>query len=347
MNRQLQDLKLFKTLQHDQQFICCRFNADASRLFAAGYDGRLSRWTFETGQVEPFDAHHGWVEGMVTSPDRQLLFTADSWGQIHAWRMTDEKLAPLWTIEKACASWLRDLAISPDGRWLATCGNEPIVRVFSTADGKLAHGLSGHEQRVMSVAFADNDNLASGDLLGNVRHWTLSNGQVARQLDASKLFKVFQYYRQGGVRAMTFSPDGKTLFCGGFEGVNANQAHGAPTVIAFDWATAQPQPVRTTADSFNGPIMDLVFHPDGFLIGSGSSEGGGALWFWRPGELKSSHTLKNPMSFRRIDLSPDGSRIAAAAFGNLDGQRGGNGRKLNAKGEYLDFGGNLAIYEWK
>lgn len=347
MNRQPQTLQTHKTLQHDYQLIRCRFNADNSLLFAAGYDGFLSRWNLASGQMETFDAHHGWVEGMVISPDRQELYTADSWGQVHAWRLSDEKLAPRWTIGNACASWLRDLAISPNGQWLATCGNEPIVRVFSTTDGKLVHELKGHEQRVMSVAFADNENLVSGDLLGGVCHWTLFNGQSARQLDASKLFKTYQYYRQGGVRTMTFSADGKTLFCGGLEGTNANQAQGLPTVLAFDWSSGQLQTVMTTAETFNGPVMDLVFHPDGFLIGAGSSEGGGALWFWKPSETKNFHLLKNPMSFRRMDLSSDGSRLSAAAFGNLDGQRGGNGRKLNAKGEYPDFGGNLVVYEWK
>lgn len=342
-----------KTLKHDRQFLRCRFDADAAHLYAAGYDGRLSRWNLADGTAQTIDAHRGWVEGMAVSPDRRELYTADSWGQVRAWRLDPQadfaKLTPRWTIERACGSWLRDLAVSPDGRWLATCGNEPVVRVFSAADGKLLHELRGHESPVYSVTFVDDEHLASGDLLGGVRHWQRADGKLVRTLDAGKLFKPFHQYRQGGVRTMAFAgaESGGTLYCGGFEGTNANQAQGVPTVVAFDWKTGQAQLVMTAADAFNGPVMDLAVHPRGFVIGAGSSEGGGALWFWRPGEAKSVATVKNSTSFRRFDFTADGTRLAAAAFGDQDGQRGGNGRRLNAKGEYPDFGGHIALYEWK
>ncbi len=115
-------------------------------------------------------------------------------------------------------------------------------------------------------------------------------------------------------------------------------------MIAFDWQSGAVKSVMTCSDAFNGPVMDLVDHPAGWLIGSGSSEAGGALWFWKPGDEKNAHLVKYQNSFRRMDLSADGARIAAAAFGDLGGQRGGNGRKLDKNGEYIDFGGSLVLY---
>ena len=41
----------------------------------------------------------------------------------------------------------------------------------------------------------------------------------------------------------------------------------------------------------------------------------------------------------------DGTHLAAAAFGDRGGQRGGNGRRLNKKGEYTGFAGNIVLYE--
>ena len=340
-------LRVDLTLTHDRQLLCCRFDADAKRLYAAGHDGRLYRWTLPDGQVQGFDGHRGWVEVMLVSADRQRLYTADSLGQICCWPTAGDTLAPEWTIAKACGSWLRSAALSSDGKFLATCGNEPVVRVFSTADGKLVYELRGHEQPVLSVAFhPEGAQLASGDRHGLVRDWQLSDGRCTRTLEARALFKVFEHYQQGGVRAMTFDTSGKTLYCAGFEGTNANQAQGAPTVIPLDWSGGQALPAMTPAEPFNGPIMDVAYHPAGFLMGTGSSEAGGMLWFWKAGEARSSHAVKHNTSFRRMDLDLTGTRLAAVAFGDLGGQRGGNGRQLNAKGEYADFGGLLALYTW-
>jgi WD40 repeat protein len=218
-----------------------------------------------------------------------------------------------------------------------------MVRVFSTSDGKIVHELKGHASHVQSVAFDGDNHLASGDLRGVVKHWDLRNGRCLRDLDASKLFKQFHQYEQGGVRRMTFDTDFRTLYCAGFEGTNANQAQGVPTVVSFDWTAGKAQMTMTPRNTFNGPIMDVVYHPAGYLIGAGSSEAGGVLWFWRSGQEKDEHELKFVNSFRGMDLHRDGRRLTVAAFGNRDGQRGGNGRKL-VNGEYVDFEGSIVFY---
>jgi len=104
--------------------------------------------------------------------------------------------------------------------------------------------------------------------------------------------------------------------------------------------------VLTTGETFAGPIVDVLYHPAGFLVGTGSSEAGGRLWFWKPGETSASHSVKFNTSFRRMDLDSTGTRLAVVAFGDLNGQRGGNGRQLNKNGEYADFGGLLALFAW-
>ena len=95
---------------------------------------------------------------------------------------------------------------------IATCGNDRMVRVYSTGEGKLIRELRGHAHHVHSVAFhADGRGLASGDLFGNVKHWDLTTGKCLRDLDASRLYKQYQQYDQGGVRCMTFDAECRTL----------------------------------------------------------------------------------------------------------------------------------------
>lgn len=349
MSIEPQAFKQARTWKHDRQLTCCQFAPDGASVIAAGHDGQLHRLHLEGDDRQTLPAHRGWVEGLRWTADRTLLVSADSWGQVCGWKWSERGLAeqPAWTIARACGSWLRDLAISPDGKLLATCGNEPVVRVFATSDGRLVHELRGHEQRVMSVAFApDSKRLVSGDLMGQIRDWNLETGQCHRQLSATRLFKTYYQYRQGGVRGLAFGADGKLLYCGGFEGTNANQAQGNPLVLVIDWASGQLTATLTPNPTLNGPIMDLGVHPAGWLIASGSSEGGGTLWIWRLGEDKNAHHHKHSTSFRRFAISPDGTRLAAASFGDLDGQRGGNGRRLDKDGNYPDFGGTLVLYQW-
>lgn len=348
-----------RVVENERQLLSVQFSPDGQFVFAGGYDGRLYRWNLAEAEAKKddkaetvaeavltgFDAHKGWVEGMVLHPDGKRLLTADSWGQVHCWTISDAEMKPDWTIEQTNSSWLHGLAVSPDGKFLATCGNEHIVRVFSTTDGKLVGELEGHEHHVHSVAFHnDGDSLVSGDLRGIVKHWKISDGSLTRELDAGKLYKPYYQYHQGGVRCMTFDDNFKTLYCAGFEGTNANQAHGVPTVVSFNWETGKQQIVMTPKDSYAGPILQVAYHSAGYLIGAGSSEAGGMLWFWKPGEEKESHKLKNATSFRGFAINADGTRLVAATFGNRGGQRGGNGRRLNKDGEYSGFAGSMRLY---
>ena len=345
---QPQATKETKVLQHDRQLVCCRYSRYLRFLYAAGFDGLLHRWELKSAKHAAFPAPGGWIESMALHPAKPELFTADSWGTVHCWPLDKDKLTPRWTIKKAHKTWLRRLAISPDGERLATCGDDRLVRIFSTADGKPLQTLKGHQHHVQSVAFhPGGKHLASGDLHGVVKHWEISTGRHVRDMVAAKLFRKIREYEQGGVRTMTFDTGGNTLYCAGFEGTTPNQGHGKPTVVAFDWKSGKPRATLTPKAAFAGPILDVVYHPAGYLIGAGSSEAGGALWFWKAGETTESHFVKNKTSFRGLALHQDGVHLAATAFGDRGGQRGGNGRRLNKKGEYVGFAGNIVLYELK
>lgn len=337
--------KMERVVRHERQMVCCRFSPDGAYLYAAGFDGNLHRWALnQKDQHEAFPAHEGWVENMVLHPDGSRLFTADSWGKVLCWAVGAARPERRWTIQEAHATWLRRIALSRRGDQIATCGNDRMVRVYSTGEGKLIREFRGHEHHVHSVAFhSDGHSLASGDLFGHVKHWDLTTGKCLRNLDASRLYKQYQQYDQGGVRCMTFDAECRTLYCGGFEGTNANQAQGTPTVVAFDWASGKRQSIMTPRSTFTGPILDMVVHPAGFLIATGSSEAGGALWFFRSGQERDEHEVRYVNSFRGLDLNRAGNRLAVAAFGDLGGQRGGNGRRL-VRGEYIDFQGSVVLY---
>ena len=65
---------------------------------------------------------------------------------------------------------MEQVAIAPDGTWLATASNDKTVRIWE-ADGTPRATLTGHKDWVTRVAIApDGTWLATGDV-GTVRIW--------------------------------------------------------------------------------------------------------------------------------------------------------------------------------
>ncbi|MFO0580059.1 MAG: WD40 repeat domain-containing serine/threonine-protein kinase [Polyangia bacterium] len=67
-----------------------------------------------------------------------------------------------------------DVALSPDGRWLATGDLDLAARIWSVPDGRLAAVLRGHSGRVASVSFSrDSRTLITASWDGSARLWGL------------------------------------------------------------------------------------------------------------------------------------------------------------------------------
>ena len=75
------------------------------------------------------------------------------------------------------------VAWSPDGSWIATAGEDRLIRIWRAADGALVHTLAGHELNIWSVRFSpDSRLLASGSFDRSIRLWDVASGRLVRRL---------------------------------------------------------------------------------------------------------------------------------------------------------------------
>ena len=157
------------------------------------------------------------------------------------------------------------LAISPDGRRLASASHDPIVRLWDTATLRYPDELEGHELGsdgqavVLRTAFSrDGRMLASCGGDSTLRLWANNQG---RFLPLRALRGHAAY-----VMAAAFAPDGTRLFSG---------AHDETVRVWHLNEPARPPDVLTDNTSY---VLSVAVSADGRWLASGGQSGQVCLW---------------------------------------------------------------------
>jgi WD40 repeat protein len=133
---------------------------------------------------------------------------------------------------------VNSVAFSPDGRLLASGGDDGAVSLWDSATGEALRSLQGHTDWVRSVAFSpDGRLLASGGDDWAVRLWDSATGEALRSLKEHTRWVI----------SVAFSPDGRLLASGGSDGAVRLWAPGKPGALGIllgfskGWAAVTPE----------------------------------------------------------------------------------------------------------
>jgi WD40 repeat protein/serine/threonine protein kinase len=255
---------------------------DGRTLVSAGAGGSLWLWDLEQGEKNP---------GRLARNSTPFFGSTEAEND---WKLWELGRSSPWGMAPLFRDHVRGLAVSPDGRWLASAGGKREVVVWDLSGGR---PQPVHSDKVGGrvVAFSpDGQTLAVGG--GNeIRLWDVPSWTVQRTLTG----------HQGTVSCLAFAPDGQTLASGGADW----------PILLWDVSasTKDRQAGGQKREELRGHtnwVYAVAFTPDGKTLASGGADGKVRLWNVRTAqELATLEGHSGVVS--AVAFSPDGLTLAS------------------------------------
>jgi len=222
-----------------------------------------------------------------------------------------------------------DIAISPDGKYVAAGGVDQRVYLWDFATGQTVHVFYGHNAEVTGVDYSpDGKYIATGSYDHTARLWDVATGQTVQVFTG----------QNDHIECVTFSPDGKYILTTGpgearvwdvATGKTVHVISDDPKYVFYRaryspdgkyFAIAIQETVRlydaATGEQvrvFNHPdVADAVaFSPDGKTIATASADKKARLWDLATGQII-RELVGHQADFNDIRFSPDGRFLVTA-----------------------------------
>jgi WD40 repeat protein len=292
--------ELFQLDGPQSSFRSAAFSPDGKLLATGGQVVRL--WDPVTGkELRTARGHRDEILTVAIIPGHDVV-TAGTDGTVRFWEPVTGQERPLFAELPAVVA---KVAVSPDGRLLATGERNGTVRLWDVETGKELRRLEGLKHSASSLAFTRD---GTARLAGGDKHtlvfWDTNTGKVLRHFELKAEWNncwaitadgslVAAGTNHGGIHlwntvtgqeptvlrghnqisALDFSPDGKRLVSGDWSG----------HVIVWDVASGK---VNWDVHGHSSITTSVAFSPQGHTVASGSFDHTVALWETATGQLR-------------------------------------------------------------
>ncbi|KAF6742241.1 WD40-repeat-containing domain protein [Ephemerocybe angulata] len=194
-------------------------------------------------------------------------------------------------MEIKVGSEVKAVAVSEDGRVIASGSVGGLLHLWESTTGKVQCALEGHSEWVASVAFSqDGSRIVSGSGDTTVRVWDGSTGMALSILEG----------HNGEVNSVVFSRDGTRIVSGSCD----------QTVRVWDASTGTALSVLEGHSSW---VRSVAFSRDGSWIVSGSDDKTVRVWDAMTGKAMSKLDGHSGRVWS-VAFSPDGTRIVSGSW---------------------------------
>jgi len=294
---------------HTAQLRSVRFT-QAGDIASGSVDSTVRIWK-RSGEIISTLKHPAGVTGMDISADSSIV-TGSYDGIVRLWKNG----ALLKEFKSGNNKTVWSVAFSPDGKTIASGGDEPIVNIWDVATGRLIHTLRGHSLTVWSVKFSpDGSKIVSASFDAMLNIWNVADGKLLHTIDghseaivdiafsnngkmlastsddktiklwsmpAGKLIRTLEVAEH--VQAAVFSPDDKYLLTAGRDkpslGELMQEIFGEKMVnkgVGMRLWNAETGELLQTFTEHNNDVNDVAWSTDGW-IASASEDKTVRLW---------------------------------------------------------------------
>jgi WD40 repeat protein len=283
---------------HQQPVSSLAFSPQGLSLASGGAGGGVMLWNVARGVArKTLNGHLGSVTGVGFLPDGSGLLSSGIDGTVRLWKANFGSVAALASVpahQKAYA-----VKFSPDGRWIASGGENKLVTLRDPNTGAVRETLSGHSGQVYDVAFSpDGKRLASASADGTVRIWSVYQGTLLAKYDAFGT-------RRSNIRSVAYSADGREIATGSEDG----------TIML--WSVTDEK-VRKVLPTQALPVLCVRYSPDGSLLATSTGmnqrpQEKGELQLWKPDTGEEVARLEgHATEIKRIAFDASGRRMVSA-----------------------------------
>jgi WD40 repeat protein len=257
------------------------FSPDDKVLATLTGEWTIQFWDAQSGKplhhISPLSS----MQSLAFSPDGKTLASAGD--ALFLWDVnTGKKLLEIGGKKQNIFC----VRFSPNGKLLACCGQDPVVRLWDATTGRQVRELVGHSADwiIEQASFSPSgETLVSASRDRTAIVWDVATGKEMRK-----------YTGQRPHSAVAHSPDGKVVALGDWKG----------DVILLDEATARE---LRRLKKRQHPVRSLAFTPDGVALASGADDSGVLLWDLATGKERPESS----------DLTEDSCHVAISHDGRF------------------------------